>query len=122
MKLVSCFIFILFRFFFSCNDAIDISSKINYQPTKPLKLLQTAKWYGGPDGGNWFNVSKLNDKKYRIENYFDDGSKQWDGIFIIDKLGFDLKNSYDIIHESNYTKCTIRQKSKKYVLTFEKDI
>ena len=115
------FIGLFFLLFFSCGEEKENNTN-NYIPKRPINLTYKSQWYGGLDGGLWFTLSKLNNKEYRVENYFENGKKHWDAIYTIDNQGFDYQKLYTYIHPTDYSKCTIQQKERIFVLVHKKDI
>jgi hypothetical protein len=40
-------------------------------PKRPQNVPSSARWEGGPDGGNWFECAKETDAKYRCSVFAD---------------------------------------------------
>ena len=113
-------IFIYLNVLFSCkNENNDKESLIEIK--RPSNISVYSQWVGGLDGGEWFLLSTVKEKKFRIRNYFADGNKHWDAVFKLKEHGFNPNIPYKFVSISNYTQCTIVQNKKKYTFIFVDD-
>jgi hypothetical protein len=75
-------------------------------PARPSKVSANAKWFGGCDGGDWIELVKCEENRYRFRIYRDwDGVLNMDADFVpenCDKLQLTSKNWEGLI--SHYTR------------------
>ena len=49
----------------------------------PAGVPKTAIWSGGADGGCWVDCQRTENEKYNCAIYYENGTKWYDGIFIL---------------------------------------
>lgn len=54
------------------------------QPVRHLNIPETAQWLSGEGAGSWFNI-KLNNEKYLISRFNQDGVLECEGRFDVNK-------------------------------------
>tara|TARA_R110002049_G_scaffold277284_1_gene455744 strand:+ start:175 stop:1182 length:1008 start_codon:yes stop_codon:yes gene_type:complete len=78
-----------------------------------------AQWLSGIGSGAWFEIYDLNSKtEYRFRRISCYGTIDCDGIYEIDKEGFDISFKYQFQHNSNCSCFYIEQSSKYYKFNF----
>lgn len=86
-------------------------------PNKDLFDLKNGTWLGGIGSGAWFVVESEQGDLYRISRYTYDGTRDFSGLFAIDREGFSLKRKYEFLHPTNCTEALIIQDEQKFVFT-----
>ena len=96
--------------------------QISTQPSRPEWALPTMKWYGGVDGGNWFELTQVSDSLYLLTSYFDDASVNWTRRFRSSHGKIDLQKEFVFVYPTDFTACSIEQNGRKFTLTPEIDL
>ena len=120
MKRFFLVVFIIL-FGFSCKNE-NLNNETMVEMNRPLGISIDSQWFGGVDGGEWFLLSKTKYKnRFRIRNFLKNGTKHWDAVFKVNQDHFNTEIPYKFVFISNYTKCTIIQRNRKYIFSFMKD-
>ncbi|WP_339754502.1 DUF6695 family protein [uncultured Winogradskyella sp.] len=84
--------------------------------------VEHAQWIGGIGSGAWFEVYDIkSDLEFRFRRISSYGNIDCDGIYIIDKQGFNINLDYQFVHYSNCLFFHIEQDSKQYRFDFIKN-
>lgn len=86
-------------------------------PDRSKFELKKGTWLGGIGSGAWFTIEKqVSDTTYTIARYTVDGIKEFEKQFTTENANFDVKESFEFVHPSNFTEMHIIQNQRKYVL------
>jgi len=84
--------------------------------------VEHAQWLSGIAAGAWFEIYDLEiETEFRFRRISPYGNIDSDGIYIIDKVGFDIMIDYRFVHYSNCSFFFIEQNSMKYRFEFVKN-
>jgi hypothetical protein len=85
------------------------------EPKHNAVKVEHAQWLGGIAAGAWFEVYDLTSElEFRFRRISPHGNIDSDGIYVIDKVGFDINLDYQFIHYSNCSFFHIEQHSIEY--------
>ncbi|WP_299119666.1 DUF6695 family protein [uncultured Winogradskyella sp.] len=97
------------------------SLKGTLEPKHNGEKAEHAQWLGGIAAGAWFEVYNLEDTfEFRFRRISPYGNIDSDGIYIIDKEGFDITSKYQFVHYSNCLFFHIEQQSIQFRFEFVK--
>ncbi|QNK77458.1 hypothetical protein H7F37_15355 [Winogradskyella sp. PAMC22761] len=81
-----------------------------------------AQWLNGIGSGAWFEIYDLKSNiEYRFRRISSYGTVDCDGIYKIDKEGFDINSEYQFLHNSNCLCFYIEQDSMQFQFDFIKN-
>lgn len=84
--------------------------------------VEHAQWLSGIAAGAWFEIYDLeSEPEFRFRRISPYGNIDSDGIYLIDKIGFDITIAYKFVHYSNCAFFFIEQHSIKYKFEFVKN-
>jgi len=110
------------RLFLDQLKAYNPSLVGSLQPKDNTIKSNDAQWLSGTGSGAWFEIYDLNSKiEYRFRRISCYGTIDCDGIYRIDKEGFDINLDYQFQHHSNCLCFYIEQDSIQYRFDFVKE-
>ena len=80
---------------------------------KPKNISKKAQLLKGVGASSWFEIS-LENEKYRIKRYCEEGELECSRLFTSSPEGFEIKNEYKFTYISHCKECTILQNNKTY--------
>lgn len=91
----------------------------NLHPVQIKDLSEKAQWISGIGSGAWFEIYALNeDSLYRCKRLSPNGTVDVDGVFTIDKSGFNIFEPYTFNTASNCNRMFIEQRNYKYTFAY----
>lgn len=92
------------------------------EPRQNAVKVEHAQWLGGIAAGAWFEVYDLtSDLEFRFRRISPYGNIDSDGVYLIDKEGFDINLDYQFVHYSNCLFFHIKQQSIEYRFNYIKN-
>jgi hypothetical protein len=92
------------------------------EPKHNAVKVEHAQWLGGIAAGAWFEVYDLTSElEFRFRRISPHGNIDSDGIYVIDKVGFDINLDYQFVHYSNCLFFHIEQHSIEYRFNYIKN-
>ncbi|EDP71507.1 hypothetical protein FBALC1_03447 [Flavobacteriales bacterium ALC-1] len=92
------------------------------EPKHNIVKVEHAQWLGGIAAGAWFEIYDLEtDSEFRFRRVSPYGNIDSDGVYTIDKLGFNIAVEYTFVHYSNCQFFHIEQGSIQYRFNFIKN-
>ena len=80
---------------------------------KPKNISKKAQLLKGVGASSWFEIS-LENEKYRIKRYCEEGELECSRLFTSSPEGFEINNEYEFTYISHCKECTIFQNNKTY--------
>ncbi len=110
------------KLFLDTLKGYDPSLSGTLEPKHNEVKVEHAQWLSGIAAGAWFEIYDLkSDSEFRFRRISPYGNIDSDGIYIIDKNGFDITLDYQFVHYSNCLFFYIEQNSMQFRFEFIKN-
>ena len=80
---------------------------------KPKNISGKAQLLTGVGASSWFEIN-LENLRYRIKRYSEEGELECSRLFNVNREGFDINTKYEFTYISHCKECTIIQNNKTY--------
>lgn len=109
------------RLFFDTLKGHTSSPVGKIEPKHNDTKAKHAQWLGGIGAGAWFEIYELEQKtEFRYRRISPDGQVDCDGVYNVDKGGFNINEPYSFVQNSNCKYFGITQNGKQYNFTYAK--
>ena len=80
---------------------------------RPKNISDKAQILKGIGASSWFEIN-LENLRYRIKRYSEEGELECSRLFNVNREGFDINTKYEFTYISLCKECTIIQNNKTY--------
>jgi hypothetical protein len=84
-------------------------------PNLAIFNLENGTWLGGIGSGAWFNIeAQTAPRTYKIGRYDSIGKKNFEGVFILNDVGFEHQKEHQFLYPTNCNEAYIKQHNQIY--------